>query len=165
MHVPVPITRYAIAIGSNRPGRHGSPEAELRAAIAALGPPGAVSRIFRTPPLGPSSRRFANAALILDSAESPRELLARLKAIERDFGRRSGRRWGARVVDLDIILWSGGTWSDAALTVPHRAFRQRRFVLDPLAALVPAWRDPITGLTMRQLAARARAVDRRPRRS
>lgn len=161
----MPITRYAIAIGSNRPGRHGPPEAELRAAITALGPVTAVSRFFATPPLGPSSRRFANAALILDSPESPPELLARLKDIERAFGRRPGRRWGARVIDLDIVLWSGGVWSGAALTVPHRAFRQRRFVLDPLAALVPAWRDPATGLTVRQLATRARAVDRRPRRS
>lgn len=161
----MPITRYAIAIGSNRPGRHGPPESELRAAIAALGPVVAVARVFPTPPLGPSSRRFANSALILDSADSPPELLARLKAVERAFGRRSGRRWGARVIDLDIILWSGGSWSDAALNVPHRAFRQRRFVLDPLVTLVPAWRDPITGLTVRQLATRARAVDRRPRRS
>ena len=161
----MPITRYAIAIGSNRLGRHGPPEAELRAAIAALGLVAAVSRLFPTPPLGPSSRRFANAALILDSPESPSALLARLKTIERDFGRRAGRRWGTRVIDLDIVLWSGGIWSDAALTVPHRAFRQRRFVLDPLVTLVPAWRDPVTGLTVRQLAARARAVDRRPRRS
>jgi 2-amino-4-hydroxy-6-hydroxymethyldihydropteridine diphosphokinase len=165
VHVPVPVTRYAIAIGSNRPGRHGPPEAELRAAIAALAPVVAVSRFFPTPPLGPSSRRFANAALILDSAEPPRALLARLKEVERDFGRRAGRRWGARVIDLDIILWSGGVWSDAVLTVPHPAFRQRRFVLDPLASLVPSWRDPATGLTVRQLMVRAHAVDRRPRRS
>jgi 2-amino-4-hydroxy-6-hydroxymethyldihydropteridine diphosphokinase len=152
---------YAIAIGSNRPGRHGRPEAEVRAAIAALGGVIAVSRIIATPPLGPSSRRFANAAAILESAESPQQLLARLKAIERSFGRRPGRRWGARVIDLDIILWSGGVYVGAALTVPHPAFRARRFVLDPLEALVPRWRDPVTGFTMRQLAGRMRAVDRR----
>lgn len=137
----------------------------MRAAIAALGPVVAVSRLFATDPVGPSSRRFANAAVILDSTESPSRLLARLKHIERDFGRRPGRRWGARVIDLDIVLWSGGIWADRVLTVPHRAFRMRRFVLDPLATLVPAWRDPVTGLTVRQLLARARAVDRRPRRS
>jgi len=156
---------YAIAIGSNRPGRHGRPEAEVRAAIATLGGVMAVSRIFVTPPLGPSSRRYANAAAILESAESPLALLARLKTIERSFGRRSGRRWGARVIDLDIILWSGGVHVEAALTIPHLAFRTRRFVLDPLAMLVPRWRDPVTGLTIRQLAARVRAVDRRPYRS
>lgn len=161
----MPITRYAIAIGSNRPGRHGPPEAELRAAIAALGPVVAVSRFFPTAPIGPATRRFANAALILDSAETPRELLERLKSIERAFGRRPGQRWGSRVVDLDIILWSCGMWADATLSVPHRAFRTRRFVLDPLVMLVPGWRDPVTGLTVRQLAFRMRAVDRRPRRS
>ena len=91
--------------------------------------------------------------------------MARLKAIERSFGRRPGRRWGARVIDLDIILWSGGVYAGAALTIPHPAFRARRFVLDPLATLVPRWRDPVTGLTVRQLAARVRAVDRRPYRS
>ena len=161
----MPAARYAIAIGSNRPGRHGPPEAEVRAAIAALGGVIAASRIFATPPLGPSSRRYANAVAILESAESPPALLARLKAIERAFGRRSGRRWGARVIDLDIILWSGGVHAGAVLTIPHPAFRARRFVLDPLETLVPRWRDPMTGLTIRQLAARVRAVDRRPYRS
>ena len=161
----MPPATYAIAIGSNRPGRHGRPEAEVRAAIAALGAVAAASPIFATPPLGPSSRRYANAVAILESAESPPALLARLKAIERAFGRRSGRRWGARVIDLDIILWSGGMHVGATLTIPHPAFRSRRFVLDPLEALVPRWRDPVTGLTIRQLAARVRAVDRRPYRS
>jgi 2-amino-4-hydroxy-6-hydroxymethyldihydropteridine diphosphokinase len=54
-------------------------------------------------------------------------------------------------------------WSDAQLTIPHRAFRERGFVLDPLRAIVPGWRDPLTGRTVRQLAHRRRAVDRRPR--
>jgi len=161
----MPAATYAIAIGSNRPGRHGRPEAEVRAAIAALGGVVAASRIFATPPLGPSSRRYANAVAILESAESPPELLARLKNIERAFGRRSGRRWGARVIDLDIILWSGGVHVGPGLTIPHQAFQSRRFVLDPLEVLVPRWRDPVTGLSVRQLAARTRAVDRRPYRS
>ena len=137
----------------------------MRAAIAALGAIVATSPIFATPPLGPSSRRYANAVAILESAESPPALLARLKAIERAFGRRSGRRWGARVIDLDIILWSGGIHAEAGLAIPHPAFRTRRFVLDPLVTLAPDWRDPVTGFSIRQLAARVRAVDRRPRRS
>ncbi|MEO6215816.1 MAG: 2-amino-4-hydroxy-6-hydroxymethyldihydropteridine diphosphokinase [Sphingomonas sp.] len=161
----MPAARYAIAIGSNRPGRHGPPEAEVRAAIAALDGVIAASQIFATPPLGPSSRRYANAVAILESAESPLALLTRLKAVERAFGRRPGRRWGARVIDLDIVLWSGGVHVGAALTIPHQAFRSRRFVLDPLETLVPRWRDPVSGLTIRQLAARVRAVDRRPYRS
>jgi 2-amino-4-hydroxy-6-hydroxymethyldihydropteridine diphosphokinase len=161
----MPVTRYAIAIGSNRSGRHGLPEREVAAALAALAPVLAESRIAASAPLGPSRRRYANAVAILDSGEMPLALLVRLKRIEHDFGRRRGRRWGDRVIDLDIILWSGGLWVDSRLTVPHPDFRRRRFVLDPLETLVPRWRDPVTGLTVRQLAARLRAVDRRPRRS
>lgn len=151
---------YAIAIGSNRRGRHGSPRAEVAAAIAALGNVVAASPIIDTPPIGPSIRRFANACALIESDEGPDALLARLKAIERAFGRRRGQRWGERVIDLDIILWTGGCWSSAALTVPHRLFRTRDFVLRPLAAIAPGWRDPVTGRTVRQL---ARAVDPRRR--
>jgi len=151
---------YAIAIGSNRRGRHGGPRDEVAAAMAALGESVAASPIVETPPLGPSTRRFANACALIASAESPDALLARLKAIERAFGRRRGRRWGERVIDLDIILWSGGCWSSPELTIPHRLFRTRDFVLRPLAAIAPDWRDPLTGHTVRQL---AHAVDPRRR--
>lgn len=156
-----PPARYAIALGSNRRGRHGRPKAELAAALAAMGGVRAVSRVMITAPIGPSSRRFANQAAIIDSDESPPELLARLKAIEHAFGRRPARRWGARVIDLDIILWSGGAWSDARLTVPHPEFRRRGFVLAPLARVAPGWRDPLTGLSVRQLAMRQRRPVRR----
>ena len=146
-------TTYAIAIGANRYGRHGSPARAVAAAIALLRPL-AASPIVASAPLGPSIRRFANAVVTIDSAESPPALLARLKRIERDFGRRRGRRWGARVLDLDIVLWSGGVWRSAGLHVPHSAYRERAFVLAPLAAIAPGWRDPVTGLTQRQALAR-----------
>jgi len=147
---------YAIGIGSNRRGRHGSPVAEVAAAIAALGEGAVASPIVTTPPLGPSRRRFANACAIVASAEPPPMFLDRLKRIERDFGRRGGRRWGERVIDLDIILWSQGMWATRGLIIPHPAFRGRRFVLDPLACIAAAWRDPVTRLSIRQLAFRAR---------
>ena len=63
------------------------------------------------------------------ASSTPDELLAELKAIERDFGRRPGRRWGPRVLDLDIILWSGGAWGGPGPIVPHPEFRDRAFVL------------------------------------
>lgn len=147
-------TSYAIAIGSNRRGRHGAPAREVAAAIAALGGVVAASPILHTPPLGPSKRRFANAVALIESDEAPPALLRRLKAIERDFGRRRGQNWGARVIDLDIVLWSGGSWAEPALTVPHRLFRHRDFVLAPLVQMAPFWRDPVTGLSIRQLYSR-----------
>ncbi len=85
----------------------------------------------------------------------PEALLARLQAIERAFGRKSrGARWTARVLDLDLVLWSGGAWSSTALTIPHPRMRDRQFVLAPAQAIAADWRDPLTGLTVRQLRAR-----------
>ncbi|MCD2323031.1 2-amino-4-hydroxy-6-hydroxymethyldihydropteridine diphosphokinase [Sphingomonas sp. IC-56] len=147
-------SRYVIALGSNRRGRHGGPEREIAAALAAIGGVCAVSPVIGTAPLGPSKRRFANAAAVIETNEQPPALLARLKTIERAFGRRRGRNWAARVIDLDILLWSGGTWSSPGLTVPHVQFRTRRFVLDPLVRIAPDWRDPLTNLSVRQLRTR-----------
>lgn len=148
-------TTYLIALGSNRRSRHGSPAQAIAAAIAALAGTGetvrAVSPVLASAPVGPSARRFANAAVLVDSVLTPPALLAALKEIERGFGRRRGRRWGARPIDLDLILWSSGEWHSPGLTVPHPAFRQRAFVLAPARAIAPDWRDPATGLTIRQL--------------
>lgn len=144
------LTSYAIALGSNRRGRHGAPAATVRAAAAAIGA-ARLSRVRLTPALGPAGRGFANAVALVESELDPPALLAVLKRIERDFGRRAGRRWGPRILDLDIILWSEGPWASGGLVVPHPEFRRRRFVLEPLAELAPDWRDPIAGATVRQL--------------
>jgi 2-amino-4-hydroxy-6-hydroxymethyldihydropteridine diphosphokinase len=158
-------TSFAIALGSNRRHhRHGAPDRVVAAAVQALGALGrvaAVSPVIRTAALGPAGRGFANAVAMLESELDPPGLLTRLKQLERRFGRRSGRRWGPRVLDLDIILWSEGSWSSPGLTLPHPEFRSRRFVLVPLAKVAPGWRDPLTGRTVRQL---LHLVDhRRPR--
>ena len=163
----MPRTSYAIALGSNRRSRFGSPAETLRAAADAIGAE-RLSRIRATAALGPAGRSFANAAAILVSDLDPPALLAALKGIERDFGRRAGKPWGPRVLDLDIVLWSEGAYAAGGLVVPHPAFRARRFVLDPLAEIAPGWRDPLTGASVRQLLARLaapRPVDRRSARS
>ena len=150
---------YVIALGSNRRSRHGSPAATLKAAIAAVAELGEIertSRVRATPALGPAGRGFANAILILRTASEPDALLTGLKAIEQVFGRRGGRRWGPRVLDLDIILWSEGAWADGGPVIPHPEFRRRPFVLEPLAEIAAEWRDPISGATMRQLLHRLR---------
>lgn len=149
---------YLIALGSNRCGRHGRPSDEIRAALRAVAGVIAVSRIIETAPVGPSRRRYANAATVIESDETPPALLARLKRIERDFGRRGGQRWGARVIDLDIILWSGGAWNEPGLIVPHPRFRERGFVLKPAREIAAHSRDPVSGRTIAQL---AHMVDRR----
>lgn len=149
---------YLIALGSNR--RHqlyGAPPGVVRAAqeeCAALGTVTARSPVFATPAMGAAQRSFANAALVLESELAPPSLLAALKRMEREFGRRRGQRWGDRVLDLDIIAWSGGAWKSASLTIPHPAFAKRAFVLDPARTIAPDWRDPASGLTIAHLHAR-----------
>ena len=151
---------YLIALGSNvRHHRHGRPRQVLRAAITALGREGfaveAVSPVIETPPLGHSRRRYANAAALVRTGREPDEVLCELARIEHGFGRRAGGQpWGARVLDLDIVLWNGGPYADETLTIPHPLFRERDFVLRPASAIAPYWRDPVTGLTLRQLHAR-----------
>lgn len=148
---------YAIAVGSNRPhGRHGRPPQVVEAAIARLDRDFGLfdaSPIVLNPAHGPAGRDFANAVALVESDLDPPHVLTRLKAIEREFGRRPGKRWGPRVLDLDIAVWSGGRWRSRGLTVPHPQLARRAFVVGPLAAIAPRWR--INGAsTARHLAAR-----------
>ena len=150
---------YLIALGSNmRHPLYGAPRAVLAEAMLALDGVGhvlAISRIIASAPLGPSLRTYANAACVIESDLAPADLLNALQGIEKQFGRKkSGQRWRARTLDLDIVLWSGGVIAENGLSVPHPAFRQRRFVLGPAASIAPGWRDPLTGLTLAQLYAR-----------
>ncbi|MET1757178.1 2-amino-4-hydroxy-6-hydroxymethyldihydropteridine diphosphokinase [Novosphingobium sp. RD2P27] len=154
--------RYLIALGSNlRHARHGTPRAVLAAARLALVQAGLeieiASPTLQSAPVGPSLRRYANAAVLVRTALEPQLLLGLLKTIEHRFGRRpGGMRWRARVLDLDVILWSGGEYASRNLIIPHPLFRDRDFVLIPAATIAPNWRDPRTGLSIRQLARRPR---------
>ena len=115
----------------------------------------AVAPFISSRPLGPSQREYVNGAALVASPLTPHAMLAMLHGIEMLHGReRRGARWRARTLDLDIILWSGGCVADAQLTIPHPQFRARDFVLGPAAQVAPGWRDPVTGLTLRQLYAR-----------
>src|SRR3546814_3098269 len=104
-------TSYLVAIGSNRRHiRYGGPAGVLRASMKAMADSGLeiqrMSAIHLTPAMGPGGRNFANAVAVVRCDLSPPALLDRLKKIERSFGRRLARRWGARVLDLDIVLRS-----------------------------------------------------------
>jgi 2-amino-4-hydroxy-6-hydroxymethyldihydropteridine diphosphokinase len=148
---------YAIAIGSNRPhGRYGRPPKVVEAAIAALDQEFGLfdaSPIILNAAIGGDGRDFANGVALVESDLEPPEMLRRIKSMEREFGRRRARHWAARVLDLDIILWSGGAFRCRSLTIPHYGLEDRSFVLQPLAAIAPNWRIR-GGLTARHLAHR-----------
>ena len=145
---------YAIALGSNRRHvRHGRPAGVVAAAIAQLDAKFVLfdaSPIILNKAVGGAGRDFANAVALVESGLEPMEMLSRLKTLERDFGRRPGRRWGERVLDLDLVAWSGGRFRSRGLTIPHGRLGEREFVLGPLEAIAPNWRI-VGGLTPRHL--------------
>ena len=160
---------YVIALGSNvRHHKYGRPRDVLKAALVRMERQGIhvlrASRVIESAPIGPSLRRYANAAAIVECKHGPAKLLGKLKKLERKFGRRAGgQRWRARVLDLDIILWCGGSFVSPELVIPHPLFRERDFVLRPAAAIAPRWRDPVSGFSLFQLLARLTRQGRLPR--
>jgi 2-amino-4-hydroxy-6-hydroxymethyldihydropteridine diphosphokinase len=155
--VPDATHLYAIAIGSNRThGRFGRPAQVVEAAIARLDQEFGLfdaSPIVLNPAIGGAGRDFANAVALVESGLEPAAMLKAIKAIEHLFGRRPGKHWAARVLDLDIVLWSGGKVRSRRLNIPHYGLEKRAFVLQPLAAIAPDWRIR-GGLTARHLAYR-----------
>ena len=157
---PVEPHQYLLGLGSNqRHHRLGSPRQVVTAALKALEDANlqirAVAPVIETPPLGPSARRFCNSAAVVETPQDPQSVLQIAKGIERAFGRKSGGEpWRARVIDIDLVLWTGGIWASDELAIPHPQFRERSFVLGPARYIVPGWCDPITGLTVEQLFAR-----------
>ena len=120
------------------------------------------SRVWDSAAVGPPQPRYLNAVLELETALPPRELLAALRAVERTAGRERRVRWGARTLDLDLLLYADLALEVAGLTVPHPAIASRRFVLAPLAELCPGRVVPGTGATVAQLLAAAPPLDLRP---
>ncbi len=112
------------------------------------------SRVWDAAPLGPPQPRYLNAALELEADVPPLALLATLQRIERSAGRvRSGVRWSARTLDLDVLLYGDEVIRRPALVVPHPGLVVRRFALAPLAELCPERVVPGTGRTVAQLLA------------
>jgi len=113
-----------------------------------------LSALIETRPVGPGLEDdplYLNAVGVGYSAAPVRELLAALLAIEASAGRTRPHPGAPRVIDLDLILAGDEVIDELDLKVPHPRFRERGFVLEPLASLAPDWRDPVTGMTAAEL--------------
>jgi 2-amino-4-hydroxy-6-hydroxymethyldihydropteridine diphosphokinase len=108
----------------------------------------------------PPQPRYLNAVVRLASLVSPRATYQRLAAIEDRLGRIRRERWGAREIDLDLLLY-GAVLSDGPLQLPHPRLHERAFVLAPLCELAPDLRHPRLGCTLREALAGLTAEDRR----
>jgi 2-amino-4-hydroxy-6-hydroxymethyldihydropteridine diphosphokinase len=132
----VTVTRVFVGLGSNL----GDRELNLRRALQQLEELGTVraSSFRETDPVGVTDQpKFLNAAAELATDLPPKELLERLLEIERELGRdrATERRWGPRVIDLDLLLFGEEAIDEPGLTVPHPRLADRRFVLEPLCEL------------------------------
>lgn len=165
-----------IALGANLGGHKDSPIAQIDAAISEISKAGlelvAVSRYWRTPAYPPGSGPdFVNAALVAGGNLPPDAVLSQLHAIEQDAGRIRKERWGARVLDLDLLAVDGLILPDAAvvrhwmtlapeaqrraapdsLILPHPRMHERAFVLAPLVEVAPDWVHPVLGQSISRL--------------
>jgi 2-amino-4-hydroxy-6-hydroxymethyldihydropteridine diphosphokinase len=145
------VERVAIALGSNL----GERRAHVHRAIALLRgelTDVIVSDLVETEPVGVEPQpRFLNGALTADCVLDARSLLERLLAIEQACGRYRPHPGAPRTLDLDLILYGARIIDETGLLVPHPRFREREFVLRPLAQIAPDMSDPTTGLTVGQL--------------
>ncbi|MDX2264141.1 MAG: 2-amino-4-hydroxy-6-hydroxymethyldihydropteridine diphosphokinase [Hyphomicrobiales bacterium] len=170
-----------IGFGSNMTGLWGLPASTLYTACKRLQQAGvrirAFSPLYETTPLGPEQPTYVNAAARIETALTPFALLSVLKRLEREAGRRPGKRWGPRPLDIDILDCRGliVNWrlrprptpnARARLVLPHAGLHERPFALAPVAAVAPRWTHPVwrkpAGALLARLKTRDGAVIRRP---
>lgn len=150
------MTRAAVALGSNL----GDRQAHLVFAVAQLS--GILTDLrqsswYDTAPVGvtPDQPRYLNGVVVGETRLTARALLDQLLAIEQARGRTRPAPMAPRTLDLDLILFGSERIREAGLVVPHPRFRERLFVLEPLAELAPGWIDPESGEAVSALLRRA----------
>ncbi len=140
-----------LSLGSNLGDREGY----LRDAIARLKADGdivSVSSFYETEPVEVTDQPwFLNCAVALETTESPAELMTAILLIQQQMGRKLIQRKGPRIIDIDILLFDDTILDSPALTIPHPAMHERRFVLQPLAEIAPQAKHPLLNKTIQQL--------------
>ncbi|HEX3809671.1 MAG TPA: 2-amino-4-hydroxy-6-hydroxymethyldihydropteridine diphosphokinase [Rhizomicrobium sp.] len=151
----MPSRIIVIALGANLPSEAGTPAETIHAALAALKQNGItlaeVSPFYRTPAWpDPADPEFVNAVARIETALPPEGLIARLHAVEEQFGRMRGVRNAPRRLDIDLIDYEGRI-EDGSPVLPHPRMQTRAFVLAPLRDVAPGWRHPVSGKTVETL--------------
>lgn len=136
-----------LSFGSNLDNRHKM----IESAWCVLGQTEGIERVrlspfYETDPIGgpPGQPKYINAAGIIQTAIPPEELLITLQKIEADFGRVRTERWGARTLDIDILLYADRIIESSSLTIPHIEMLYRQFVLMPANDIAADWVHPLT---------------------
>jgi len=147
------MTKVFLGLGSNL----GDREKNIQEALRLLGENNLVkgvktSSLYETEPEGVKEQPlFLNGVLEMETDLSPRALLDTLQAIEKQLGRKKGRKWGPRIIDLDILLYGQLIIKEKNLEIPHPLLTQRSFVLIPLAEIAPSTVHPVLKKTISDL--------------
>ncbi|ALJ90130.1 2-amino-4-hydroxy-6-hydroxymethyldihydropteridine diphosphokinase [Thermus aquaticus] len=121
-----------------------------------------LSPVYETDPVGPPQPPYLNMVAELETALSPKGLLAEMLRVEKALGRERRERWGPRTLDLDLLLYGDLVLEEAGLSVPHPRLHERAFVLVPLLDLLPEGRHPLLGQSFAELLASLDASSVRP---
>jgi 2-amino-4-hydroxy-6-hydroxymethyldihydropteridine diphosphokinase len=165
------MVKILLGLGANLAGPWGAPSKALVHATKELSAAGILitrcSSLYSTDPVGPGRQaRYVNAVVAAEGNISPAALLRLVKRIERRAGRRLGRHWGPRPLDIDILDIGGRRlgWPDrrvvGQLILPHPEMHKRAFVLAPLREIAPFWRHPRLGVGSTTLLARLKPAER-----
>lgn len=157
-----------IALGANLPEPHGSPLANVKAALERFPACGVqietCSAFYQTPAVTPYAQPdFINAVARVATDLAPEALMQVLHGLEAEFGRERRVRWSERPLDLDLLDYDGEVREETAengLILPHPRIGERAFVLLPLLDVAPDWTDPMTGARASDLAAALGDADR-----
>ena len=154
------LIKSAIALGSNL----GDSEKTLRGAVEAIENHTQIKLIacsswYRTKPVGPPQPDYLNGCITIATDLPPQGLLTFLLAVEQQFGRERNLRWGARTLDLDLILYGDSIVETPSLQIPHPRMHQRAFVLVPLAQIAGDWLHPVSNVTIASLKADVLKLD------
>ena len=148
--------RAYIGIGSNLGDRRANAlEASRRVGELPTTRVVRASSLYESEPLGDAKTWFVNSVIEIETELTVETMLKRLKAIEEEMGRKrvKGKRWGSRIIDLDILFWNHEVIQKRTLKVPHPEMHKRRFVLMPLAELAPHVIHPQLGNSVSSLLA------------
>jgi 2-amino-4-hydroxy-6-hydroxymethyldihydropteridine diphosphokinase len=146
------LSRCAIALGANL----GNPQTTLESALQTLDRLPHIkvecySSWYLTQAIGPPQPDYINGCAILQTSLSPYALMSTLLDTENQFGRVRRERWGARTLDLDLLLFDDIILNSPDLMIPHPRMIVRAFVLIPLSEIAPDWADPISGHTIQAI--------------